>query len=132
MIRKATHPDDTLEERLQDTIDGIRDYERNMRRQLLFLYILLVVAFVALAVRTEVNTNSNEANTRAIQQGLYETCMRSQARTQEINPGRNALVTLLTNLVDSDPTLTAEEKSSAVRVLKEGLVVPPVNCGNAP
>lgn len=98
---------------------------KRVQRQMLVLYCLLTFAFVLLAYRTETNS-------REIERGIWESCAASAQRAAAINPGRLALVSLLSDLVDDSPNLTDQQKIDARVVLKEGLVVSVANCGPRP
>jgi hypothetical protein len=92
----------------------------------------MLLMFGLLAYRTETNDAALNKNAHDVLVAQYQTCLATAERTRTINPGRVALTQLLQQLVESADTLTAQEKLDAVDVLKDGLVVPQVKCGNAP
>ena len=106
-----------LEERL-------REQFRRINRRLAFLFSLLLVAFLLLAYRSEVNG-------RTVADGLYEACANRVATATTYNQGREALITLVVN-TPVDPPRTDAQKTDLAQRLREGLLLPIEDCGPRP
>lgn len=101
---------------------------RRLWKALAFLYALMVLAFVVLAYRTEVNNNQNKENGHQIEQGLYTACLARQAAAISFNRGRETLI----QLVLTNPARTPESKALAAQQLRDGLLLPIEDCGADP
>lgn len=99
---------------------------RRADKRLLVLYVLLVVAFVLLAYRTQVNDQN-------LRNGLYVAC---QARQTAANNG-NTLRDVFTEALRTAPrsptdARTPEQQAALLQQLKEVLTLPVEDCGLDP
>jgi hypothetical protein len=109
----------------------VRRAER-VSHQMVFLFVLLLVAFVVVAYRSETNAaDLRHANVTATAKA-YSDCLIRVERVKAINPGRAALTELLLTLVASDQSLSPQQRADAATTLHDGLLVPIENCGKAP
>lgn len=90
---------------------------------LLTIYVAMVLVFGLLAYRTEVNANS-------LAQGFYQACLVRQDRQIQANVGRETLVQLAANGPTSPPT--QEAKDELTKQLRDALLLPVEDCGEAP
>lgn len=90
---------------------------------LLVLYLAMALVFGLLAYRTEVNAN-------ALANGFYQACLVRQDRQIKANVGRETLVQLAANGPTSPPS--QEAKDQLVQQLRDALLLPVEDCGDAP
>ena len=95
----------------------------NIRKQMWFLFALVLVAFVVLALRTQQTNQST-------QMGLYMACEKRASLAADYNKGREGLVQwILTNPASQR---TPEQRLEIARQLRDGLLLPVEECGVAP
>lgn len=120
LTRKATEFEDARVKR-QALADAERA-RRNRRVQLQFWFLFgfLVIAFMVLAYRTELNA-------RALHDAQREGCERRAEQAEQANSGRATLI----NLVMSSPSnqaLTPEQQQAVLKQLQDGLILPVEDC----
>lgn len=96
---------------------------RRTDKQLAFLFLLTVVAFLVLAYRVESNDNRLSA-------GLYASCLARVSTANQYNVGREALVQQATS-GDNAPK-TAAARAELAKQLRAALLLPIENCGAPP
>lgn len=123
-----------VDRKLHSTEDERKRQIRASRvnKQILVLAVFLVFSFIVVAYRSETNARKIEETAHAAEVKAYETCLASQKRTEEINPGRYELVDLLVTLVNTNDQFSAEQRQTAAQTLQEGLILPLVTCGDDP
>jgi len=103
-------------------------YERDRRarrtdKQLGFLFLLTIVAFLVLAYRVESNDDK-------LAHGLYSACVARVATANQYNIGRESLVqqAITGPTAPKDPAA----KATLAKQLRDGLLLPVEDCGSPP
>lgn len=110
-------------------------YERGRKakradRQLLFLFFLVVVAFVVLALKVQQNNEGLRDNDSKLATGLYVACLQRTNAAHASNISREGLVQLAIN--GPNAPRDAAAKAALANQLRNALKVPEEDCGPRP
>jgi|SRR6478752_2979843 len=120
MTRKATEFEDARVKR-QAVADAERSRRsRQVQLQFWFLFGFLVVAFLVLAYRTEMNAS-------ALHDAQRDGCERRAAQAEQANSGRSTLINLVM-AAPANQALSAEQQAAVLKQLQDGLILPVEDC----